>query len=190
MATKAPKSKATNPKSGANATPEKDKKSAAKTATMERYISEIDRFAEMLSDQQRNIRELEEELAIARTKYDEAKQAVKEQKDVEHATVSLLLKFIRPGSIEILPLFDTMEPADEEIHGVNASEWRNESIARLGLSAAALRALIDAEIVLVGQLQDRIVARPSTWMVEIEGLNDGMAQAIEAKLDQFVEAQR
>lgn len=189
MATKTKPTRTT--KTGAKAAAaDKAESSEKKTATMERYISEIDRFAEMLSDQQRNIRELEEELAIARAKYDEAKQAVKEQKDVEHATVSLLLKFIRPGSIEILPLFDTMEPADEEIHGVNASEWRNEPIARLGLSAAALRALIDAEIVLVGQLQDRIVARPSTWMVEIEGLNDGMAQAIEAKLDQFVEAQR
>lgn len=162
------------------------KKKKPQADAMERYIGEIDRFAEMLRTQQEKIRELEKDVAVARTVFDEAKDALREAKDHEHCTVSLLLKFIRPGSIDIMPLFDTMEPANEEVHGNNATDWRKEPVVALGLSAAALRALIEADIVLVGQLQDRIL-QGEGWAEDLDGVNDGMAQAIEAKLHQFIE---
>lgn len=162
------------------------KKAPPKADAMERYIGEIDRFAGMLRTQQEKIRDLEKDLAVARTVFDEAKDTLREAKENEHCTVSLLLKFIRPGSIDVMPLFDTMDPAEEEIHGVNSDEWRKEPVVVLDLSAAALRALIDADIVLVGQLQDRIL-KGEEWAAELLGINEGMAQAIEAKLSQFIE---
>lgn len=164
-------------------------KPADKSTTMELYIAEIDRFAGMLRDQQAAIKECEKELAVAKSVYDDARASLSEAKDIEHSTVSLLLRFIRPGSIDVMPLFDTMEPAEEEVHGVNSDEWRKEPVVVLDLSAAALRALIDADIVLVGQLQDRILAAQKSgaddWAQDLAGITDGMAQAIEAKLHDF-----
>jgi hypothetical protein len=161
-------------------------KQADKSAAMERYIAEIDRFAGMLRTQQGGIFDLEKEVAVAKTVYEEARDKLREAKEIEHSTVSLLLKFIRPGSIDVLPLFDTMDPAEEEVHGRNADEWRKEPIVALDLSAAALRALIDADVVLVGQLQDRIM-KGDDWAADLAGVTEGMAQAIEAKLQQFIE---
>jgi hypothetical protein len=150
-----------------------------------RYIAEIDRFAGMLNTQQETIREREKEVAIAKTVYEEARESLAEARSIEHSTVSLLLKFIRPGSIDVLPLFDQMETAEEEVHGLNADEWRKEPVVVLDLSSVALRALIDADIVLVGQLQDRIL-KGEDWAESLEGINEGMAQAIEAKLQEFI----
>lgn len=152
---------------------------------MQRYIEEIDRFAQMLGRQQKEIDRLAAHAAEAKSIYEDAKEAVREAKEQEHNTVSLLLKFIRPGSVEIMPLFDRMEPSDEKKHGEGADEWRKEPISSLNLSALAARALIDADIVLVGQLQDRIL-KGSEWAKELN-LSDGIAQAIEAKLTAFVE---
>ena len=165
------------------------KKNLDKTAAMTAYIAEIDRFATILRDQQVNIAQLEAECAIAKKRYEDAKARVKEANDYEHSTVSLLLKFITPGSIDILPLFDRMETANEDKHGENADEWRKEPITALNLSAAAMRALIAADIVLVGQLQDLVLKGPD-WAKDIAEINDGMAQAIEAKLDQFIEERK
>lgn len=157
-----------------------------KAAAMQRYIGEIDRFATMLRDQQVKIARLEDEALGAKLAYEARKADVREAKEAEHNTVSLLLKFITPGSIDIMPLFDTMATANEKVHGENATEWRKEPISELALSAGATRALIDADIVLVGQLQDRVMKGPS-WADEFESINEGMAQAIEAKLHQFIE---
>jgi len=164
----------------------KTAKVADKTAAMECYIAEIDKFAGLLRKQQDLIKDLEKDVAVARNVYEEARDALREAKEYEHGTVSLLLKFIRPGSIEVMPLFDTMDEAAEEIHGHNADEWRKEPVVALDLSAAAMRALIDADIVLVGQLQDRIL-KGDDWAAGLEGINEGMAQAIEAKLQQFID---
>lgn len=153
--------------------------------SMERYIEEIDRFATILRYQQGKIDDLTRSAAAAKTVYEEAKEAVREAKENEHNTVSLLLKFIRPGSFEIMPLFDKMEPADEAVHGKDSTEWRQEPISALNLSALAMRALLDADIVLVGQLQDQVL-KGADWAANLN-ISDGIAQAIEAKLHQFIE---
>ena len=157
-----------------------------RSAQMEKYIAEIDHFATMLSDQHDRIERLAVDQAIKKDAYELAKEAVREAKDFEHETVSLLLKFIKPGSIDIMPLFDQMDPADEEKHGENSTEWRKEPITSLSLSAAAMRALIGVDVVLVGQLQD-LVLKGAEWHKDMEEINDGMAQAIEAKLHSFIE---
>jgi len=153
---------------------------------MRRYIEEVDRFASLLRDTQSQIVELSRDSAIKKAAYEDAKEAVREAKEIEHNTVSLLLKFIVPGSCDILPLFDRMEEPDEEVHGEHAKEWRSETVAVLKLSAAAMRALIDANIVLVGQLQDRLLADPDAWYGPVQ-ISLGMAEAIAAKLQEFVE---
>lgn len=162
------------------------KKAEKSVVAMERYIAEIDRFAGMLRDQQKEIERLGKMQAIAKDAYDQAREAVREAKEYEHTTVTLFLKFVAPGSIDILPLFDQMEPTDEKKHGENAAEWRQEPITSLKLSALAMHALIAVEIVLVGQLQDRVMKGPD-WAKDLEGISEGMAQAIEAKLHQFIE---
>ena len=161
-------------------------KKPEKASAQDLYIAEIDKFAGMLREQQEGIRELEKETAIAKTVYDECRDNLRDAKENEHCTVSLLLKFIRPGSIDVMPLFDTMEEAEEEVHGLHSDEWRKEPVIVLDLSTAALRALIDADVVLVGQLQDRIL-KGEEWSAELEGVNEGMAQAIEVKLQQFID---
>jgi hypothetical protein len=173
----------------ASATADKPKKLNDKSAAVDRYIAEIDRFATLLRAQQVEIKKLALDEGEAKAQYEEARNAVREAKELEHNTVSMLLKFITPGSIEIMPLFDTMEPTDEKVHGANSTEWRKESILSLGLSSVATRALIDADIVLVGQLQDRVMKGPN-WADGLEDINDGMAQAIEKKLSEFIEERK
>lgn len=153
---------------------------------MRRYIEEVDRFASLLRDTQAQIGELSRDLAVKKAAHEDAKAAVQEAKEIEHNTVSLLLKFIVPGSCDIMPLFDRMEEPDEEEHGKHAKEWRGETVAVLNLSSAAMRALIDADIVLVGQLQDRLLADPEKWHEPVE-ITLGMAEAIAAKLQDFIE---
>jgi preprotein translocase subunit SecA len=156
-----------------------------RTQAMEKYIAEIDRFATILRDQQEEITVLVRDAAIAKDEYERKKDAVREAKESEHNTVSLLLKFIKPGTIDLMPLFDQMDTADEEVHGENSTEWRKEPISALKLSAMAMRYLIEADIVLVGQLQDRVM-KGSDWAKDLD-IADGVVQAIEAKLHAFIE---
>lgn len=157
-----------------------------KSEAMERYIAKIDQFATMLGEHQSEIVKLKNEEAATKAAHEEAKARAREAREREHNTVSLLLKFITPGSIEIVPLFDRMEPADETVHGAHSTEWRKEPITALGLSSIATRALIDADIVLVGQLQDRVM-KGESWPDDLPAINPGMAQAIEMKLAKFIE---
>jgi hypothetical protein len=150
------------------------------------YVAELDRFAALLRQSQEAIVECDRDTAVKKQAYDEAKEAGREARDVEHTTVTLLLRFVRPGSAEIFPLFDQMQPADEKKQGLGATEWRKEPIAVLGLSAAALRALIAADVVLVGQLQDLMLADREEWWGELDGVTPGMAEAIAAKFHAFI----
>jgi hypothetical protein len=159
----------------------------SETERLKRYVEEVDRFAALLRQSQKTITEHEEDYAVKKAAAVAAKEALREAKEVEHATVKLLLRFITPGSIEICPLFDTMEPADEKKQGPGAKEWRKEPIAALGLSSLALQALIAHDIILVGQLQDKLLADSDGWADELEGITPGMAEAIAAKFYAFVE---
>lgn len=163
-----------------------DGKAGPTAKAMSKYIAEIDRFVGMLNQQQVEIRAFEEEVAKAKSEYEEAKCDLNEARSAEHNTVSLFLRFVRPGSSEILPLFDRMEPADEERHGKGAKEWRKEPITSLDLSAFATRILIDGDVLLIGQLQDVIQGAPETWHDAYDGLSPGMAEAIRAKLQNYI----
>jgi len=152
------------------------------------YVEKMDQFAELLRQSDEQIDALEREQAVRKQAYEDIRDSVREAKDVQASTVKLLLHFVKPGTIDIMPLFDQMAPADEKTQGPGAAEWRKEPIAVLGLSAAALRALVAADIVLVGQLQDLLLADPEEWYAEFESLTAGMAEAIAAKLHAYIEA--
>lgn len=166
------------------------KKKELKTSELDllrHYVGKMDQFAELLRQSDEQIDELEREQAVRKQAYDDIRDAVREAKDVQSSTVKLLLHFVKPGTIDIMPLFDQMEPTDEETQGAGAGEWRKEPIAVLALSAAAMRALIDADIVLVGQLQDLVLADPDEWYAELGAVTAGMAEAIAAKLHTYIE---
>jgi len=120
-----------------------------------KYIEELDRFANQLRETQSRIKDLEDDCNAKREAYDAAKAAVKDERQVEHSTVTMLLKFVTPGSVETFPLFDQMEPADEKAHGTGAAEWRKEPITALRMSSVAVQCLVAGDIVLVGQLRTR-----------------------------------
>jgi hypothetical protein len=149
------------------------------------FVAEIDRFGLLLEAQEAETRQKTEAAAVAKAALDEAKKELAEAKEVQLATVAMLLRLIRPGQQRTYPLFDQMEEADEETHGHGSDEWRKEPIAALKLSGAAMRALIAVDIVLVGQLQDRVLA-DRDWHEGLDGIGDGMADAIEAKLNDFI----
>lgn len=161
------------------------KRKTDKGTQLAEFVQEIDRFGLLLESQEAETREKAEAVAVAKAALDEAKKDLAEAREVQLATVSMLLKLIRPGQPRTYPLFDRMEPADEETHGHGSDEWRKEPIAALKLSGAAMRALIDADVVLVGQLQDRVLA-DREWHADLDGIGDGMADAIETKLNDFI----
>lgn len=165
----------------------KQKTQDSNVAAMKRYISEVDRFVTVLKTQQGSIEKLLIEEQKAKYEFNRAKEAVSEAKESELNTISLLLKFVMPGSIDIMPLFDTMEQADDTQHGQGSDKWRKEPITALNLSALAVRSLIAADVVLVGQLQDRI--KGDDWWKGIDGITDAVAQAIESKLHDFIKEQ-
>lgn len=150
------------------------------------FVQEIDRFGLLLESQEAETRTRSEAVAVAKEKLDEAKRELTESKDLQLATVAMLLKLIRPGQPRTYPLFDQMDQADEETHGHGSDEWRKDPISVLKLSGSALRALIDADIVLVGQLQDRVLKDGRDWHELLDGISDGMADAIESKLNEFI----
>jgi hypothetical protein len=152
----------------------------------EHVFEEIRRFTSVIADTTEELREAELAAAEAKAAYDAAKKIVQDIRDLEEGARFGLIRYLTPAGGEVLPLFDRMEPADEEVHGMNASQWRLEPIAALRLSLPAQMALTNAEVMLVGQLQDRVLGNAETWWESIAGLNFGMAVAIQDLLNDFI----
>lgn len=169
------------------------KKSAAvaeadKVARYEELFDELTRFVKVISDQDKPIVEARAAVENAKAQLDAAKSTLYELENIRDGAKHNLYRFLSPsgGKFTMMPLFDRMEKADEEIHGNNAQEWRGEPIASLGLSLPSLQALADADIVMVGQLQDRVLEYGKTWWEAISGLNAGSAGAIVDRLNDFI----
>lgn len=128
----------------------------------------------------------EEAKRDAEDAYDVAKNRVSEAKSRVQGAERTLLRFMNPTNGEWHPLFDTMDAADEELHGKGSDKWRQEPISALKLSLASVQALTDAEILFVGQLQDRVLKDARSWWESITGLNNSVAAAIVDKLNDFI----
>lgn len=155
-------------------------------AVYEAVFSEINSFIGLIDNIEVEIAEHEKKVAEAKAVYESAKDKLQEAKDTRDGTKHSLYRFLRPGVGEIMPLFDRMEPADEDKHGAGAEQWRKEPLAALKLSLPSIRILNDRDVMFVGQLQDLVQANPHHWWEKIEGLGLGMATAIVDRLNDFI----
>lgn len=155
---------------------------------VERYEAlwdEVNVFLEFVRNQRDEQKEADLKVAETKAAYEAAKAEAAAVRDTISGAKDSLFKMLEPGTPEILPLFDRMEPADEEKHGANAEEWRKEPIAALRLSPRATELLLAADVILVGQLQDRIQAN-ADWWESIDGMTLAVGMAIADRLNDFI----
>lgn len=152
----------------------------------EQVFGEVEHFVELIARQDSEIGEAQAAMYAAKEKYETARDELTQARESRDGTKHALFMFLKPGPSEILPLFDRMEPADEEKHGAHSDEWRKEPVAALRLSLIATNLLAAADVLFVGQLQDRVQAKPDAWHEQIEGLTAPMAAAVADKLNDFI----
>jgi uncharacterized protein YdcH (DUF465 family) len=116
----------------------------------------------------------------------ESRSKLKDLEELRAGAEKSLLRFLRPKNGEFMPLFDQMDEADEDVHGKNAADWRSEPINVLLISPRSIELLNAADIVLVGQLQDKMLDGGRDWWKAIEGLNEGIAAAIADGISEFI----
>lgn len=162
--------------------------SEGKLKRYEDLFEELIRFTTLIDEQDAEIIDANAAVAEAKEAYDCAKRALSEIESIRDGAKHNLYRFLSPknGEFPVLPLFDTMEPTNEVVHGANSIQWRQEPIASLKLSLPSLMALIDSDVVRVGQLQDRVMKSAAEWWKEITSLNAGTAGAIVDRLNDFV----
>ena len=155
-------------------------------AQYEEVFGEVQHFTDLIHQQDAEVVEAHAAMLEAKAKYEDAKSSLAECRDARDGTKHALFMFLKPGPAEILPLFDRMEPADEEKHGAHSDEWRKEPISALRLSLIATNLLTAADVMFVGQLQDRMQDSPDDWWEKIEGLSQAVAMAIADQLTEFI----
>jgi len=152
----------------------------------ELVLGEVTHFIDLIQRQEAEVAEQQTITYAAKERYDAARDELSAARDARDGTKHALFMYLKPGPTKILPLFDRMEPADEEKHGANADEWRKEPVAALRLSLVATNVLAAADVLFVGQLQDRVQAEPAAWWEKVEGLTAPMALAIADRLNDFI----
>ncbi len=155
-------------------------------ATVNRFLERIQSFSNVVQDSKAELarlkideRKMAEELAELRDRIKSVKQSIDTANDG-------MIALIEPGPVKFMPLFDSMEKANTKKHGTNAAKWRELPVSELRLSPGATSLLYAAEILFIGQLQDRVLADPENWWTEIEGITAPTAAAIADKLADFV----
>lgn len=171
----------------------KRKTKTADVATLQKIVDQYDEvfgevahFIDLIHRQEAEIVEATAAMHAAKAEYDRTKEELAEARDARDGTKHSLYMFLKPGPSEILPLFDRMDPADEEKHGAHADEWRKEPISALRLSLIATNLLTAADVMFVGQLQDRLQDAPDDWWEKIDGLTAPVAMAIADQLNEFI----
>lgn len=155
-------------------------------AQYEQVFEEVEHFIGLINRQEEEIRSAQEVVYRTKEKYEAARDELAAAREARDGTKHALFMFLRPGPAEILPLFDRMEKPDEDKHGANATEWRKEPVSALRLSLESTNFLTAADVILVGQLQDRVLAKPENWWEEIVGLTAPKAAAIADRLNDFI----
>jgi hypothetical protein len=150
------------------------------------YFGAIDGFNRSIDELESQITEAKIVVEEHKVRLSEAKSKLGQLEDLKEAAQKSLLRFLHPSTREEMPLFDQMDDADEETHGANASEWRSEPITVLVISPSSIELLNKVGILLVGQLQDRMLEGGGNWWNGIEGLNEGIAAAIADGMAEFV----
>jgi hypothetical protein len=170
----------------------KRKKVDAKTSNEEllkRYeeiFENITCFTDSIEKSDVEIQSATAKVEEAKCQFETAKAELSLLLSAQDANRIALFRYLHPKSGEIMPLFDRMEEADETIHGINSDEWRRESLGALKLSMPSVKALTDFDIVLVGQLQDLVLADAQSWWEKVPGLTAGSSAAIVDRLNDFI----
>lgn len=151
----------------------------------ESFFTEIDSFVEFVKTERIELQKAIAHEAELKAAYDEARSLTKDLRNSIAGSKDALFRMVEPGATKFMPLFDRMEPADPEKHGEHCTEWRKDPITVLRLSPTATEALIAADVVCVGQLQDRIMGG-GDWFESVEGLSAAIAAAIVDRLNDFV----
>lgn len=155
-------------------------------ARHEDLFAEITSFVDAIARQDEELRDATTAMLVAKEAYDDARAALKAATEARDGAKHALFAFLRPGPAKLLPLFDRMEKADPELHGRGAALWREEPISALRLSLVATTALTGADVLFVGQLQDRVLEDGDAWWQRVEGLTAPVAAAVVDRLNEFV----
>lgn len=149
------------------------------------FLDKIQTFSVIVGEAKGELKRLEYEEHELKDSLRDVRDQITSLKELISSSNNGMLKLIEPGPVEFMPLFDKMEKADPETHGENAAKWREEPVSVLRLSPASTELLYAAEILFVGQLQDRILDDPHDWWKSVAGLTPPIAAAIADKLADF-----
>lgn len=154
--------------------------------TMERFLERVQSFSDVMADAKSRLADMMMEEQSAEQELRAIRGKIRDLKEEISAASDGMLKILEPGPVKFMPLFDRMEKASTQKHGQNASKWREQPLSVLRLSPSSTTILYDAEILFVGQLQDRVLADPESWWFEVDGLSEAVVAAIVDKLNDFV----
>lgn len=157
----------------------------AELATVNRFLEKVQQFSNVVGDAKSELKELQDEEREVAEKLAELRDRIKQLKQSIDCASDGMLALIEPGPVKFMPLFDQMEKASPTKHGTNAAKWRELPLTSLKLSPVSTSLLYEAEILFIGQLQDRIMDDPEKWWEFIPGLTAPVAAAIADKLADF-----
>lgn len=152
----------------------------------EEVFDEINRFTDLIREQDDEIVAARLELEKKNNEFLAAKKHVAELEALRDGAQYSLYVYLRPGVEKILPLFDQMDPADDKKHGRGSNKWRKDPVSAIRISLPSVKLLNAADIMFVGQLQDKIQAEPHDWWKSINGLTEPIAAAIVDRLNEFL----
>ena len=157
----------------------------AELSMVNRFLEKIQTFSSVVGSAKAELKKLQDEERDLANELQELRSDIKSLKEMIACSNNGMIALIEPGPKEFMPLFDRMEKPVPEKHGTNAGKWREQPLTMLKLSPASTDLLYSAEILFIGQLQDRILADPDSWWSEIAGLTLPIAAAIADKLADF-----
>lgn len=170
---------------GGNALADQLAAARAELATVNRFLEKVQQFSNVVGDAKAELRELQDEEREVAEKLAELRDRIKQVKQSIDCASDGMLALIEPGPMKFMPLFDQMEKASPTKHGTNSGKWRELPLTSLKLSPVSTSLLYEAEILFIGQLQDRIMDDPEKWWEFIPGLTAPVAAAIADKLADF-----
>jgi hypothetical protein len=150
------------------------------------YFETIDGYNNAITQLDGEVTDAEIAVEEQKIKLSKVREQLRDLEDMREAAQKSLLRFLNPKNREELPLFDQMDDADEEVHGVNAADWRTEPINALRISPKSIELLNGADILLVGQLQDKMLDGDQYWWKSIDGLSEAVAAAIADGMSEFI----
>lgn len=150
------------------------------------YFETIDGYNNAITQLDGEVTEAEIAVEEQKVLLSKVREKLRDLEDMREAAQKSLLRFLNPKNREELPLFDQMDDADEDVHGHNADDWRTEPINALRISPKSIELLNSIDILLVGQLQDKMLDGGQYWWKSIDGLSEAVAAAIADGLAEFI----